>query len=147
MKTAAQMAANYQAAMASPAAKNNYTAGVQGVTNSPTAAAATPQALALYAQNTAAAAVQGGKMQTNLQAVSLQSWQQAAINKGAPRLSSGALAAAPKVTAHFQNWASTYQAASAAAAAIPKDGTPGTALAKVAAAMNVMLQKAGKQGV
>lgn len=71
-----------------------YTAGVQAVTEAPGAAAAA--AAPLWAQNTIAAQP---KYAANSAAVSLQSWQQSAINKGAGRLGSGATAAQPKFQA------------------------------------------------
>ena len=71
-----------------------YTAGVQAVTQAPGQAAAA--AVNLYVQNTAANAP---KFAANSAAVSLQSWQSSAVNKGAARLGSGATAAQPR----FQN--------------------------------------------
>ena len=78
------------------AAVNAYTAGVQAVTNAPgaAAAAASDRYVAGVQQN-----VQ--KFVQNSQAVSLQSWQQAAVNKGAQRLASGATAAESKVQTVF----------------------------------------------
>ena len=71
-----------------------YTAGVQAVTTAPgqLAAAAAP----LWAQNTVAAQP---KFAANSAAVSLQSWQKSAVDKGAARLGQGAQAALPKFTA------------------------------------------------
>lgn len=73
-----------------------YTAGVQAVTTAPTAqaAAASDRWLTGIQQSVP-------KFKASLQAVSLQDWQNAAVNKGAPRLASGASAAQDKVSAVF----------------------------------------------
>lgn len=80
------------------AATTAYTAGVQAVTSPPGAAAAA-------AADRYVAGVQAGvpKFVANSQAVSLQAWQQAAVNKGAQRLASGATAAEPKMAAVFNS--------------------------------------------
>lgn len=143
MLTAAQMAARYAAGMAGAAQK--YTDGVNAVTESPTAKAATPEAQALYLRNIQES-VSSGRRAAALQNVSLQQWKDAAVKKGANRLASGAQAALPKVQAFFQNWAPVFAQASQAAAAIPNDGSIETALAKVRASITVMRQAAGKMG-
>lgn len=78
------------------AAVNKYTAGVQAVTQAPGAAAAA-------AVDRWIAGVQAGQQAfvTNSNAVTLQAWQSAAVNKGAPRLASGATAAQTKVQTAF----------------------------------------------
>lgn len=74
------------------AAQTRYTAGIQSVTTS-------PGQLAAQASDRWISGVQLSvpKFVANSQAVTLQSWQQASINKGAPRLASGASAAQPKM--------------------------------------------------
>lgn len=74
------------------AAQPRYTAGVQAVQTSPgvSAAAASDRYIAGCQANLP-------KFITNSQAVTLQSWQQATVNKGAARLASGATAAQPKM--------------------------------------------------
>jgi hypothetical protein len=134
---AAQAAANWASAMQSATTQQKYAQGIAAVTVSPMQAAATPQAEAKYlagVQNS----ISSGRRAAGLSKGSLQSWQQAATTKGAQRLSTGATASLPKMQAHFQDWAQTYNAASAAAA---QANGP---LAKVQAAINVMKQKAGK---
>jgi hypothetical protein len=70
------------------------TAGVQAVQTSPTALAAQhPDSYLAGVQQ----AVSSGKWARNLQAVSLQSWQQDMIQKGIPRVSQGANASKGKV--------------------------------------------------
>lgn len=78
------------------AATNRYTAGVQAVTTA-------PGQLAAAAVDRYVAGVQAGtqKFVQNSQAVSLQAWQSAAVNKGAQRLASGATAAEPKMATVF----------------------------------------------
>lgn len=79
------------------AAQTRYTAGVQAVTTAPGQSAA--QAADRYLQGVQSS-IQ--KFVNNSAAVSLQQWQQAAVNKGAGRLASGATAAQPKMTTVFQ---------------------------------------------
>lgn len=140
-KTAAQMAQNWTNAMANPSTSNNYKAGIQGTTVNPMAAAASPEAQALYAQNTAAA-VSSGRMAAALNAVSMSTWQNNAINVGAARLSTGAQKASSKMQSFFNKWAPIYAQASAAAKALPKGGMA-NAMARVQAAISVMMNAAG----
>jgi hypothetical protein len=67
-------------------------AGVMAVTTSPGQAAARQKVA--YTQNVAQAA---DKWASRVAAVPLQSWQQATIEKGTPRIASGAQAAEPKM--------------------------------------------------
>lgn len=78
------------------AASSKIQAGVQAVTVSPTQKAAS--AVDRQVQGVINAA-QSGKTQRALQAVTLPQWQQAFINKGLPRIASGATAAKPKMQA------------------------------------------------
>ena len=83
-------------ANAMAAAGPAYTAGVQAVTQAPTAQAAA-------ASDRWLAGIQASvpKFKANLQAVTLQDWQNSAVTKGAPRLGSGASAAQDKTAAVF----------------------------------------------
>ena len=96
------------------AATAAYTAGVQAVTAAPGQAAAA--AVDRYISGTQAAAQ---KFATKSAAVSLTSWQQSAINKGAPRLATGATAAQAKFTAALT---SLFPAISQAVASLPPKG-------------------------
>ena len=75
-------------------ASQRYIAGVQAVTVAPGTLAA--RAAPLWAQNTAAAQ---GRFAKNSAAVQLGDWQNSSVTKGAPRLSSGAQMAQPKMEA------------------------------------------------
>ncbi|HVD03180.1 MAG TPA: hypothetical protein VNF75_03470 [Candidatus Dormibacteraeota bacterium] len=90
-QTPDQVAANWAARLASSTSK--ITAGVQGVTTSPGQAAARQQAA--YVQNVQANAA---KWAARTAAVPLNTWQQDTINKGIPRIATGATAAIPKFT-------------------------------------------------
>lgn len=71
-----------------------YEAGIQAVDQSPTEAAANKADK--YVQGVQDA-VNSGKFQQNLRAVSLADWKQASISKGARRISDGVTAAQPKM--------------------------------------------------
>jgi hypothetical protein len=97
------------------AATTAYTEGVQSVTVAPGQLAAA--AKNLWLQNTQAAV---NRFAANSAAVGLPAWQQAAINKGAPRLGSGATAAQPKMETVF---AKLFPAIRAAVSGLPARGT------------------------
>lgn len=83
------------------AASAQIKAGVLAVTVSPTEKAANrAQAYIDGVQR----AVQSGKWQANLRAVTLQQWQQAMIDKGIPIIASRAMAAKNKFRAFMQAW-------------------------------------------
>lgn len=92
-----------------------YIDGVNGVAVAPgqLAAAAKP----LWLTNTAAA---GDKFARNSAAVTKESWQASAVNKGAPRLASGATAAQPKMEAAFTK---LFPAIKNAVSSLPPRGT------------------------
>jgi hypothetical protein len=76
-----------------------YTAGVQAVKVAPGQVAAARSDL--WAQNVANAK---SKFATNVAKVSLGAWQEAAVNKGAARLGSGATQAQPKFAQFMTNF-------------------------------------------
>ncbi len=89
---AATIAANWAQRLGASTTK--IQAGVQAVTVSPGQAAAANKSG--YVQGVAANADKWGR---NVAAVSLSTWQQDTINKGLPRISTGATAAQPKMEA------------------------------------------------
>ena len=139
-KTVDQMVASWKSAMASPQTSQNYTNGINGVTDSPMAKAAAAQD---RYQAGVIQSVASGKFASSLNAVPLSVYKQNAINKGAPRLASGAAAAVPKVTAHFQKWAPIYAQVAQTVAGMPKGGLA-NAQARAAAAIQILMQAAGK---
>lgn len=136
-KTAEQISANWQAGMAG--ARNKYVQGIQALTSSPTAAAATDDAQQRYLANIQES-VSSGRRAAALNAVSLQAFQAACIGKGADRLSSGATQGKQAHLSAMQKWAPIYAQASQAAAGVPKSDT----LGRVRAAINAMKAAAGK---
>jgi hypothetical protein len=143
VKNAQQMADNWSQAMMSPTTANKYKQGIQSTTVNPMALAASPQAEQLYLTRVQQA-VTSGKRSQKLMSVNPQTWKDNAVNIGSTQLTVGANKAKPKVAAHFQKWAPVYQQAHDAAMAIPKDGSIGSAMARVQAAIQVMMSAAGK---
>ena len=94
---AADAAASWVSGMQGATAK--YTAGVNAVKVSPGQLAAA--ASGLWASQVAQAQQ---KFATNVAKVPLATWQAAAINKGAPRLGTGATAAQPKFQAFMTSF-------------------------------------------
>lgn len=96
-KNPATVAAKWASNLAN--ATTTMTQGVQAVQTSPTALAAQhPDSYLAGVQG----AVSSGKWARNLQAVSLQQWQQAMTSKGIPRVATGANDAKGKVQ-NFQS--------------------------------------------
>lgn len=143
MKSAAQMASNWKSAMSSPQTQQKYKDGINNTTVNPMELAASDAATQLYLNNVNAA-VASGKRQAKLRAASQAQWKQNAVNIGANALTTGANKAQSKVQSHFDRWAPIYAQASQAAKSIPKDGSIGSAMARVQAAISVMMQAAGK---
>lgn len=122
-------------------ATQDYQEGVAAVTQAPGAAAA--RNVAGY-QNGVAAAVASGKWQQRVAGVSLQSWQEAAINKGGARLAQGAAAAAPKVLAAQQRVGAMVDRAKQSIQNMPRD-TPENRIARSQAFLMAM-RKEGQTG-
>lgn len=108
-----QAAANWASRLG--AATQAYTDGVNSVTVAPGQLAAA--AKNLWLQNTQAAV---NRFAANSAAVQLPMWQQAAVQKGAPRLASGASAAQPKME---QVFGKLFPAIRNAVQALPARGT------------------------
>jgi hypothetical protein len=146
VKSAAQIAQNWSAAMQAPTTAQKYAAGVNAVTQSPMAAAATPAAQQKYLASVTAA-VNNGHMAAQLNATPLQTWKTNASSTASTSFAKGASKGMPKMTAAMQRMQPGYQAASDAAAAIPNDGTATSISSKVIAAINAMKTAAGKPTV
>jgi len=142
VKTAPQMADNWAQAMGNPQTASKYKQGIQSTTVNPMAMAATPEAMNLYATRVQESVTSGRRAQ-KLNAVPVDRWKNNAVNVGSTQLTVGATKAKAKVQEHFNRWASVYAQAHDAAAALPKGGEA-NALARVAAAMRVMMQAAGR---
>lgn len=114
------------------AATNAYTAGVQAVQTAPGASAAA-------AADRYVAGVQASlqKFINRSQAVTLQAWQTAAVNKGAPRLASGATAAQSKVQNAYTN---LFPYIAQAVGALPARGSLDQNIARSAAFQRAMAQ-------
>lgn len=91
--------------------------GVNGVQTSPTAAAAQAQDRYLSGVQQA---VSSGKWAAKLNAVTLDSWKQSMLSKGAARISGGVQAAIPAMTAFMTNWLPLQATLSANVARMPK---------------------------
>lgn len=108
-----QAAADWAAGLANKTSKIQR--GIQAVQQAPGAAAARQQSL--YTSQVAANA---GKWARNVSKVSLSEWQQAAIEKGLPRIATGAAAAQSKMAGFYQRF---LPAVSSAVSALPPRGT------------------------
>jgi len=136
-KDAATIVSNWQKGMG--AAGPAYTAGTANPKQNPMAAAATPQAIAAYAAGTARAA-SSGYLAKQLAATPLSKYTQGCATKGAANLRVGAQNGLPAYTAAMNRWAGIYQQASQAAAAVQgTKGDLGTAMAKVQAALTILI--------
>ncbi|SRR5579871_1424703 len=112
-QTPDQVAANWAARLA--ASTDKMQAGAMAVTVAPGQAAARQKAV--WAQNVAASQ---NKWAANVAAVSTQSWQADYVNKGLPRVGTGATNAVPKMTSFFQK---LLPAIATAKASLPPRGT------------------------
>ena len=139
-RTPADAAALWSANLANAQAKIKQS--VTALTDSPMEKAAASQDLM---RRRLVASIDDGTWAANLRAVPLQSWKNAMLGKGLANMQSGLKDGATKVQAFQQMAAPYFQQARQAAAAIPKDGSDQTALAKVAAALQVMRQLKGKR--
>ena len=141
MLNAQQMADRYKRAMQSADTVAKYKEGINSVTESPMAKAATPEAMDLYLRRVQES-VSSGKRARKLMEAPITRYKNNALAK-ADRISSGAVAAMDKVQAHFQRFAPVYQQASDAAKSLPKGGFS-EAQARWAASTQVMMAAAGR---
>lgn len=127
-KNPQQIAANWAAKMQGASA--NATAGAQAVSTSPGQAAAAQR-------NAYQQGVQQNvdKWANNVAAVSTDQWRQAYIQKGVPRMASGAQAAQPKM-ANFMSQLIPYQQS----IQLPARGPKGTNVGRMTAWHDAMLK-------
>jgi hypothetical protein len=110
--------------------------GANAVQTAPGAAAAAHQQLMLAKVTEA---INSGKWAARVGAVPLSEWKSAYINKGIPRVASGAQAAAPKMQAFLQEFLPVAAAVSAQIDAMPKN-TIEDSVARSAAAIRAFNQ-------
>jgi len=115
MPNAATIAQNWANGMG--AAGEKIRAGIQAVNESPTAKAARRVDAMIAGMQRAAAE---GKIQRGLEAVSLEDWKRAALDKGISRIAGGAQTAKPKVQEFFQEFIPHLQAGLQALEAMPR---------------------------
>lgn len=142
VKTPEQANANWSARMADQTTQQKFVQGVQSVTESPNAKAASPAAQQKY-MNATQNAVTSGRMAARNQAVGVDKWKQATA-AGAQAMAAGAARKKQKQLDAARRLSAGWQAARDAAAAIPHDGSTQAALAKVAASITAMKAAAGK---
>lgn len=135
------MVQRYQDAMAASSTVTKYKQGIAGVTESPMAKAASPEATDLYLRRVQES-VSSGKRQRKLLEAPLQRYKDNATAK-ADRLASGAKAANDKLRAHFQKWAPIYQSVHDAVQSMPK-GTMDAAKQRAGKAIEMLMQAAGR---
>lgn len=116
---------------------DKYLKGAERVTTSPGAAAATPQAMQDYLAGVQKS-VTSGKRQRSL-GYSTSDWQAAVRAYGASNYAGSTAKGGPKYGRKAQKLQPAWQAARDAAAAVSGPKGKATALAKVSAAMDVMI--------
>ena len=113
--TPQQVAAKWQQRLSQ--ATQQITDGVNSVTQAPGQAAA--DAKALWVQQVTASA---DKWAANTRAVTLDQWKNAMINKGIPRVATGATAAQPKVEAFMTQFLPHVESVAQRVRQMPKGG-------------------------
>ena len=141
-KSAEEILKRYQEAMASTQTKERYKRGIERVTESPMAKAATPEAMALYLERVKES-VDSGRREQSLMNAPLSRYKDNAMTTGAERLQTGAKKSEAKHRAVLAKWAPVYAEASAAANALPK-GDLDAGMARCRAAAATMKRAAGK---
>jgi len=115
-------------------------AGVQGVTEAPTAAAARALDRAAIAYQEA---ISSGRTARKLNAVSLSDWQSSMVNKGIPRISAGVDQAASKQVQMAERLLAAVDSAKAKVDAMPK-GTLADSISRMTAFATDMATKKGQ---
>ena len=138
-RTPQQIAAAWKKNLGS--ATESIKQGVQAVQESPMEKAAAAQDLM---RSQIIESIDSGRWAANTRAVPLTSWKSAMLGKGLQNLQSGLADGETKTAAYQTMAAPIFDQAHQAAAAILKDGTENTALAKVAASMRLMKTLKGR---
>lgn len=115
MRNAADVARKWATRLGS--ASDSIRQGVQAVTVNPAERAAQRQDAYVSGVQRAVA---DGRYVRGLRRVTLQSWQEAMLNKGLPRVTSGATAAIPKMQAFLEKWLPHEEALKAKLAQMPR---------------------------
>ena len=135
---AADIAKKWSGAMNNGTTQANYVQVVMNLTDSPTARAATPEALANY-QAGVNASVASGKRAAALQAVSLADYQKAVKSK-AGNLGIGATNSQPKMQAAMSNLIPVWGQIQSTLAGMPRQkGNAANAKARVGAVIDAMI--------
>lgn len=142
VKTAAEAASNWSAAMGSSTTQAKYKQGISKYTGNPMAEAAKQESLDLYKSNTAAA-VDSGRMAAALQAADQNSWRNNALQYGAANLANGAKKGAAKYQKKADKLASVWAQQRAAVSGMAKGGEA-NAIARVQTAIHLMMAAFGK---
>lgn len=98
-----------------------YKRGVERVTESPTALAATPDAMQRYVAG-CNESVTSGRRAAALNRVSLSDWKTASVVKGAPRIGPGANASKDKYNKFMAEWLPHMEEGKRKLSSMPKGG-------------------------
>lgn len=118
------------------AATNDYKMGIQGVTQAPGQLAVQAQATMVNKWNES---INNGTWAARTGNVSLSTWQQAAMGKGAANYATGVAAAKPKMVAAMSYYLPVAAAVKEAVKSLPRDGGAGS-LARVQLNMEMFKQ-------
>lgn len=121
---------------------SKYKAGIAGLTVSPTASAATPQAMQRY-QDGVTQSITSGKRAAALNAVSLTAFQAAATQKGAAHLGTGAQLSVGKYASGIQKYTGVWSQIQSQLAGMPRGGMA-NAMARAQVAIQALMSAAGR---
>lgn len=122
------------------AASAAYTQGIERTTKNPMERAAAQKAKLL---NNFTDAVNSGRWEEGLRAVSMEEWKRLAREKGGANYARGVAAALPKITRFWESWKPIHDQIKAQVDAMPSD-TEGARDAKMME--NIRLRRAARRG-
>lgn len=143
VQTAEELVRRWYEGIRSPQAKAKYIQGVNAVTESPMAAAATTAKLDYYRRR-CEESVTSGYRARRLLAVPLSRYKENAVNIGAPRIQSGADKGVPKMQAFAARFLPVYAQIKQRVRQMPSGGID-EALAKVRVSIEMLQAAAGKR--